>query len=458
MNKIILRRAILAAAISTASSGTMAAGFFLNETSTSGLGRAFAAENTIGDNAAILARNPAGSALFDTMTISGGVTYVNPEIDAEGEITYFVDTPLGVAEVGPFLAEDNDYASSAFVPNAYLAVPIDDCWSFGLAMYTNYGLETDFDSDSLVLNIADKTELLTVNIAPSVAYNFNDQFSIGLAVNFLYADAELKTRVPNGFPIDAAFGTSLSGAEILKLEGDDWDVSWSIGALWNITDRTRVGLSYHAEFDPKLEGDVSSDLIPPPPLAPFNDVDGNLTLDLPDYWELGLYHKFNQNWGLALGATYTDWDDFQRLEAFLPGQGAAFNPLPIKEENFESGWRFSIGGEYYPCEEVTWRIGYAYDEGAARDGLNPTDATANALGLPITWRTLSIPDTDRHWVTFGGTYEFDQHLSIDGGLAYLWGDDERIQEFTEAPVPTYYNGKTTNIAAWLAGVSLNYRF
>ncbi|MCW8125211.1 outer membrane protein transport protein [Microbulbifer halophilus] len=461
MNKRLLRRTVLAAAISTASSGSMAAGFYLQETSASGLGRAFAAENTIGDNAAILARNPAGSALFDSYTISGGVTYVNPEIDAEGDVTYI--TPLGNTT---FSSSDDDYATSAWVPNAYLAAPINDSWSYGLAMYTDYGLETDFSNNFLVSSIANKTELLTVNVAPSIAYDFNDQFSIGLAANFLYADATLKTTIPNDFPLDSALGTDLAGSTILNLEGDDWDVSWTLGALWNISERTRFGISYHAELDPELEGDVNSDLLPSavvPTLPPFDDAKGKLTLDLPDTLELGFHHRFNENWGLALGAMWTDWDDFERLEANIPSARLGvnpepFNPLHIKEENFESGWRYSIGGEYYPCEEVTWRIGYAYDEGAARDGLNPTDETANALGLPITWRTLSIPDTDRQWITFGGTYEFNNQLSVDGGFAYLWGDDETIQEFTDIPVPTYFDGGTTNIEAWLASVSLNYEF
>ena len=464
MKKTLLRRAVLAAAISTASSGSMAAGFFLQENSSSGLGRAFAGENTVGDNAAILARNPAGSALFDSYTISGGVTYVNPEIDAAGDVTYF--TPLGAVEFED--QRDNDYASSAWVPNAYLVAPIDDCWSLGLAMFTNYGLETDFSDDFLVSSIANKTELLTVNIAPSVAYDFNDQFSIGLAANFLYADAKLQTTVPNDFPLDPVLGTDLAGKNILKLKGDDWDVSWSIGALWRISDRTRVGISYHAELDPELEGDVDSDLLLGVDGRPLNNTKGKLSLDLPDTLELGFYHRFNENWGLALGAMWTDWDDFERLEAFLPDQKVngvpvpGYNPLAIKEENFESGWRYSIGGEYYPCEEITWRIGYAYDEGAARDGLNPVamEEMQNTIGfsLPVTWRTLSIPDTDRQWVTFGGTYKFDEKLSVDGGFAYLWGDDETIQEFGRAPVPTYFDGGTTNIEAWLAGVSLNYTF
>ena len=467
-----LRKAALAAAICSVSSGTMAAGFALQESSSSGLGRAFAGENAVGDNAAILARNPAGSALFNEIAISGGVTYVNPEIDAAGYTTYFYRDPTGAPAQLSVYDEAKDYASSAWVPNAYLAVPFDDCWSFGLAINTDYGLETDFDSDWPVTHIADKTELLSVNIAPSVAFDFNNQFSIGVSANFLYADATLKSKIPGDFPLNPA----VSDLRILDADGDDWDYGWSVGALWRSLDgRTRFGISYQSELDPEIDADVDSDLIPQFDnagniIGTFSGEKAELTLDLPDTLELGLYHRFDDNWGIALGAMWTDWDDFERLEAFFPNQTIGgtpipdYNPLQIKEENFESGWRYSLGLEYYPCDEVTWRVGYAYDEGAARDGLNPdgvleTEQTLGIPGgLPVTWRSLSIPDADRQWVTFGGTYKLNNQLSIDGGLAYLWGDDEPIQEFTTTPLPTYFDGGTTNLEAWLAGVSLNYSF
>ncbi|WP_105103702.1 OmpP1/FadL family transporter [Microbulbifer pacificus] len=471
-----LRKAALAAAICSVSSGifssgAMAAGFLLQESSSSGLGRAFAAENAIGDNAAILARNPAGSALFNEIAFSVGVTYVNPEIDAAGTTTYFLPTPLGVLSESVY-AEANDYASSAWVPNAYLAVPFDDCWSFGLAVNTDYGLETDFDSNWPVTHIADQTELLSVNIAPSVAFDYNNQFSIGVSVNFLYADATLKSKVPNDFILDPYLPTPLSDAYLLNADGDDWDYGWSIGALWRSVDgRTHIGLSYQSELDPEIDADVDSDLLRSLTTgALLHNEPANLTLDLPDMAELGIYHRFDDHWGIAFGAAWTDWDDFQRLEAFFPDQPANgvgpidYNPLHIKEENFKSGWRYSLGLEYYPCEEVTWRMGYAYDEGAARDGLNQDAVleTEQVLGipggLPVTWRTLSIPDADRQWVTFGGTFKFNNQLSIDAGLAYLWGDDEPIQEFTASPLPTYFDGGTTNLEAWLVGASLNYSF
>ncbi|WP_445360183.1 OmpP1/FadL family transporter [Microbulbifer sp. EKSA005] len=467
MNKKYLRHAVLAAAISSVSQGAMAAGFYLQETSATGLGRAFAAENTIGDNAAILARNPAGSALFNTYTISLGATYVDPEIDVDGDVTYYV----GSEETG-YLgfetpASAKDYATSAVIPNGYLAAPINDEWSWGLAMYTDFGLETDFPDNFPATTIANKTSLLTVNIQPSVAYDFNDQFSIGLAANIFYVDAELNTTFPDDFLIgdvvEPAFGFNPSGATVLDVKGDAWDLSWTIGGLWRISDNTRAGISYHAKYDPKIKGEVSSD-IAPSPLDSFDDTSGNLTLNLPDTLELGFYHRFNNNWGVAVGYMWTNWDRFERLEAFIPSAGEDYNPLLLKEENFQSGSRFSIGGEYYRNDEWTFRFGYAYDQGAARDGLNrhETEELSELVGedLPITWRTLSIPDTDRQWLTVGGTYSLTDKLTVDGAFAYIWGDDEVIQEANNIndSLITYFDGGTTKTEAYLFSLALNYQF
>ncbi len=45
---------------------------------------------------------------------------------------------------------------------------------------------------------ADKSELLTVNINPSMAFKFNDNVSIGFGVSALYADGELTNAADVG--------------------------------------------------------------------------------------------------------------------------------------------------------------------------------------------------------------------------------------------------------------------
>ncbi|GMG88556.1 OmpP1/FadL family transporter [Biformimicrobium ophioploci] len=477
-----MQRAILAAAISAVSCHTLAAGFQLQEHSSAGLGRAFAAENTIGDTAAIVIRNPAGSALFEDIAISGGFNYVNPNISARGEVSHFLDfetengvnrVPLGALVPGyePFITSGSDYVTDAFVPNFSIAGRIDDCWTWGFGAFSNYGLESDFSSGFGALEVADKASILAVNLAPSIAYSW-DNFSVGLSLNALYGEGEFRTSVPfndaNPFFTQGGFS---GGERILDYENDgDWDFSWTIGFLWQFDEHSRLGFSYQDGFDFEADGDIRSDLNSLIDLA-----SADLTIDIPGIWELGFYHRFNDEWGFAAGVMYTEWDDFQELVLSdvrtqvnnpVTGERIVIEELTLKEEDFESNWRASFGLEWYPCPEVTWRAGFAWDEGTAQAGLR----SAESLGdlSDISYRTLSIPDTDRWWVSFGGTYRWDQNFSIDAGFSYLWGDDESVIEEFSFPVDpvnqpgvsgtTRFDGGTTETEAWLFGVNFNYTF
>lgn len=64
-NMRLFKKSLLAVTVALASGQTMAAGFQLNAQSATGIGRAFAGDAVIADNAAVMARNPAAMALFD---------------------------------------------------------------------------------------------------------------------------------------------------------------------------------------------------------------------------------------------------------------------------------------------------------------------------------------------------------------------------------------------------------
>ena len=70
-------KTLLAMTMLSAASGVNAAAFQLAEVSTSGLGRAYAGEAAIADNAAVVATNPALMSLFKTNQFSVGGVYVD---------------------------------------------------------------------------------------------------------------------------------------------------------------------------------------------------------------------------------------------------------------------------------------------------------------------------------------------------------------------------------------------
>jgi long-subunit fatty acid transport protein len=99
------------------------------------MGRAFAGEAAIADNASVLSRNAAAMTRFDTMAFSGGFIYVHPDVNIEG--TTRVPTPKGPVSLD---AGAHDIAGDAWVPNAYLIVPLNEQWRLGLAATSYYGL------------------------------------------------------------------------------------------------------------------------------------------------------------------------------------------------------------------------------------------------------------------------------------------------------------------------------
>ena len=64
MKKNLLTQTLLSSALLAVAGGVQAAAFQLSEVSTSGLGRSYAGEAAINDNAAVIATNPAPMSYF----------------------------------------------------------------------------------------------------------------------------------------------------------------------------------------------------------------------------------------------------------------------------------------------------------------------------------------------------------------------------------------------------------
>ena len=81
------KKSLLAVATLLAAGGANAAAFQLAEVSSVGLGRAYAGEAAMADNASVVATNPALMSLFKTNQFSAGGVYVDSRIHMNGPIT-----------------------------------------------------------------------------------------------------------------------------------------------------------------------------------------------------------------------------------------------------------------------------------------------------------------------------------------------------------------------------------
>ena len=79
-----LKLSVLAASVALVTGQVQAAAFQLAEQNATGLGRAYAGEGAIGDNAAVLGRNPSAMSFFVKPALSGWVFYFIADIDVYG--------------------------------------------------------------------------------------------------------------------------------------------------------------------------------------------------------------------------------------------------------------------------------------------------------------------------------------------------------------------------------------
>jgi len=433
-----LRASVCIALATVASSSVLAAGFQVNEHSANGLGRAMAGQAATPENASILATNPAAIGVFKESQLSGSISFIDPSVDISGQTTSYVTAADGtLVPVAAADASERDIADVAYVPSFFYVAPINDKWSAGIGAFTTYGLRSDYASDYEALNFADTAEVRSFTLNPAVSYQVNETLRVGFGVNITYADAEISSAVPNSLTpvLEQGLGTTLpANASIFKLEGDDVGYGWNAGVFWQPVAGTNIGLSYRAETQLQLDGDVSSALS-----ASLNQP-GSLDLNLAAISELAVNQKIDDQWSVQASLVFTDWSTFQKLEANL-ADGTDFL---IKEENFDDSWRGALGVTYKLNDQYTLRAGYAYDDGVV--------TTEN--------RSLSIPDTDRHWITGGLTYSMSDTMTVDVGYAYINGREANINK-TRSLGATGISSTmvgTQSATAHVLSVQLNTRF
>ena len=422
MTTAFFKKSLIAAAVTLASTQTFAAAFQLNEHSASGLGRAYAGEAAIADNASVLSRNPAAMTTFDKMALSVSGTYIKPDVDVAGDIY------AGPAKLAS--SSESDIAPDAFVPATYFIQPLNDQWAWGIGLFSNYGLSTEYSKTFPAGAGAGDTELLTFNINPNIAYRINSNFSVGAGVNAVYAQAELN-RYAGALAISPPLK---SDTAIAHLKGDTWGFGWNVGTLYEINDNNRLALTYRSQVDLSFDGDFQG------ATSGNRVVDGNLKLDLPAQAEFAGYHRLNQQFAVHYSVNWTDWSAFQELKA--TSSNCAGGVCLQKDEKFKDSARYALGGTWYVNPSWEARIGFAYDN-------SPIEPE---------YRSLSIPDSDRIWYSAGATYHINPDMSLDFGMAYLDGKEVDVNEGLRNHSDALRWKGTSHGNALLASAQFNMKF
>lgn len=473
MKSTLLTRAVRLATLAAvaAPASVFAGGFSLNEQSASAMGVANAGAAANPENATTIFFNPAGMSQLKGTNISFGAAVL--DIDAEAK------RADGTNQIGQPVSgrRGGDIADPAYLPNVYLTHEINNSIDVGFGIHAPYGLAADYDDDFVGRFFADETELTAISFTPAISVNNGQGLSMGLGLNVMYVEGKLTKFMDNSGAIFTANGVApgTPAQGYADIEGDDIGVTFQVGFMYELNNRTQFGLKAQTGTELELKGDAKFTNVavqtppgtPAPPgpgfaLAIDSTEPARVPLAIPESITAGIRHSLTDEVTVLAGATYSKWSRFESLDIYgrdsskpltSKSPGGMPNQLTHTPEEWSNTWQLNVGGIWQATPEWALKAGYAWDE-------SPVDK----------YVTARIPSSDRHWLTLGAQWKPAQSgWTLDAAVGtLLFTDDPKVSDrsyelTSSGTVPkatdpnSAYKGEY-DLEAWSAAIQISKAF
>lgn len=437
-----LRKTIGITLISAASlyaTGIHAAAFGVAEQSALGLGNAFAGGAASAEDASTVWYNPAGMTRISGNQLVIGGHLIAPSFSFKDKGS---TTGLNAA-INADGTEDG--GRFAVVPNLYYVHSLSDDLKLGIGINAPFGLATKYGDDWVGKYQAIESEIVTINVNPAIAWKASPELSLGFGINIQYIEATINNKIDftticaastlNPAPTSTCSGAPGSSTNdgFSHLEADDISFGFNFGALYDLSQKTRIGFAYRSEIKHDLKGDadftvpgsvlgdggtITSGSLAGTPLAGlplgtalglvFSNTDIDVQPDLPASASISIHHQMNSNFAIMGDITWVGWSSIPNLTIMFDNLAKSDS---IEDLQLKDNIRLSIGTTYSTDGPWTFRTGIAFDEGTAKNAAV---------------RSARFPDNDRYWLAFGASYQLTKSLSIDTAYAHIFVPDTKI--------------------------------
>lgn len=344
------------------------------------------------DTADAAYHNPANLVDIQGITAELSPTFVYLKVEHENAIT-----GEHAETTDPFKVLPNVFATFEVLPGKLSA---------GVAVTTPFGLGNEWDLDGafsptgIYRNAtAWYTELMTVDISPTVAWRPDDWLAVGGGLDIYWSQLTLKQFYP-AFP---GFGIPENP---VKARGDGMAVGGNLGITVNLTEKQRIALTYRTPFDIKYEGDLQFGSDPMLPGA-TKESDFASEIEFPGIFGFGYGIELTDTIRLESNVEWVEFSRFERLPLDA-GSNSPFFPSGI-EQDWDDTFTLGIAGDWRFARDWTWRLGYQFYESPVPDHtFSPT-----------------IPDANQHAITTGINFDGGPHRA-EFSYGYIRYDDRDI--------------------------------
>ncbi len=318
-------------------------------------GEAFAAT---ADNPSAIYYNPAGITQLQGQNFRAGIYAIDLEPTFE--------STSGPNAGNKYHNHDKYHAAAHLF---YTYTKQDSIFSFGLGVYSPYGLGVKWGQDTGFRTLGTEGAVTTMAINPVIAVKLSPTLSIAAGVSAQCAMADLRQGI--------IFPTAVDG---LRFDGDGWGVAYNLGVMWQPHEKLSFGISFRSQTTINLSGHTEDFGLTQTPER--TSAHANLTLPLSAVFAVS--YRPTPKWNFEFDADYTDWDVMKTMTIEQTQPTALGQNLPFVF-NWQSSWYYEFGATRYL--ENGWHVSAGY--------------ILNENSVPDAHYTTQVVDMERHFFSVG---------------------------------------------------------
>jgi long-chain fatty acid transport protein len=311
-------------------------------------------------------------------------------------------------QAGTTVAGNDGGDAGGFAPGASLfyANPFNENFGIGFAFNALSGAAIEYDDGFVGRYWAEEVELLVVSAMPSLAWRVNDQWSVSFSVPVAFGALDMDVAIP---PLIDPMNNRPDGQARIK-DGKDYVFSIAGGVLWQLNDRSRLGLTYAGELDFKFDSDLEIAL-PPDGGTTLPEIAADISLPLVQTLRLSGASDVGDKLTLLATVAWEDWSSFDSVLIRTDMGGGELT------RDWDDTWHLALGMRWRTSGPWTFHTGVAFDT-------DPTDATKRTADMPID-RQIRLSGgagyTFAGGSTLGGVLTFADYGDADIDNGGAWG-------------------------------------
>jgi long-chain fatty acid transport protein len=328
------------------------------------------------DNASAIYYNPAGIAQLEGNNLRAGLYGINLDPTyraANSGNTYHIDSADQLAAV----------------PQLFYAYTPEKCpVSFGLGVYSPYGLSAAWPEDSDFRAVALNGSLTYFRVNPVAALKLARNFSIAAGLTVDYAKMDLEQGMIRD-PLPPNF---------FRFKGDGWGVGYNLGLLWQPHEKISIGATFRSSTAITLAGHTEAEKLSQLRLT-YRNAQADFTFPLTAVF--GISFRPTPKWNLEFDADYTDWSSIGTITIRQAHEPLVPDPATLILD-WQASWMYKCGVTRYFDHGWHASAGFVFNE----------NSVPNAYYTPL------LADLDRYFFSVGAGHKGKR---LDFDLAYQFG-------------------------------------